>query len=247
VLSAPRVLTIGGGEVTNFEGEGGGKATLRQATLSSINTVFAQLGVTLGPARLVAQARAYGFDAPLPIELPVSPSVMPDPGSMTAWETAWAAVGQPVGANAVRGPVATAMQMALVAAGVANGGVVMRPYLVDHVSDAAGEPVQTASPRALTTATDPTTAATVRQLMIGVVDSGSGTRARIAGVTIAGKTGTAEVGKGLAPDAWFIAFEPATAGATPRIAVAIVLENAGVGGVVAAPAAREVLLAGLGR
>jgi peptidoglycan glycosyltransferase len=107
--------------------------------------------------------------------------------------------------------------------------------------------VQTTSPNVLTTATDPTTAATVRQLMIGVVASGSGTGARIAGVTIAGKTGTAEVGKGLAPDAWFIAFEPAAPGATPRIAVAIVLENAGVGGVVAAPAARQVLLAGLGR
>jgi cell division protein FtsW (lipid II flippase)/cell division protein FtsI/penicillin-binding protein 2 len=247
VLSAPRVLTIGGGKVTNFEGEGGGKATLRQATLSSINTVFAQLGVALGPVRLVDQARAYGFDAPLPFELNVAPSVMAAPESMTTWETAWAAVGQPVGANTVKGPVATAMQMALVAAGVANGGVVMSPYLVDHVSDAAGVPASTASPHALTTATDPATAAMVRQLMIGVVQSGSGTRARISGVTIAGKTGTAEVGKTVAPDAWFIAFEPAAAGATPRIAVAVVLENAGVGGAVAAPVARQVLLAGLGR
>jgi peptidoglycan glycosyltransferase len=172
---------------------------------------------------------------------------MAAPESMTTWETAWAAVGQPVGATGVKGPVATAMQMALVAAGVANGGVVMSPYLVDHVSDAAGVPVSTASQHALTTATDPATAAMVRQLMIGVVQSGSGTRARIAGVTIAGKTGTAEVGKTVAPDAWFIAFEPAAAGATPRIAVAVVLENAGVGGAVAAPVARQVLLAGLGR
>jgi peptidoglycan glycosyltransferase len=166
---------------------------------------------------------------------------------MTTWETAWAAVGQPVGAGAVKGPIATAMQMALVAAGVANGGVVMHPYLVDHVADAAGAQTVGSTPRAFTTAADPATAQTVRDMMIGVVDSGSGYRARINGVKIAGKTGTAEVGKNVATDAWFIAFGPAAAGDTPRLAMAIILENAGVGGVVAAPAARGVLVAGLHR
>ncbi len=247
VLPAPRVLTIGGGKVTNFEGEGGGRTTVQQATRSSINTVYAQLGVSLGAQRLVEQARAYGFDASPPFELSVAPSLMPAPESMTTWETAWAAVGQPVGAGAVKGPVATAMQMALVAAGVANGGVVMQPFVVDHTADAAGAPIATTAPRVLSTATDPATAAAVRAQMVGVVDFGSGTRARISGVKIAGKTGTAEVGKSQPTDAWFIAFGPASAGATPRIAVAIVLENAGVGGVVAAPAARGVLLAGLRR
>jgi peptidoglycan glycosyltransferase len=247
VLSAPTVLSVGGGKVTNFEGEGGGKVTLTQATRSSINTVYAQLGVVLGADRLVAQARAYGFDSPLAFDLPVTASLMPGPESMTTWETAWAAVGQPVGAGAVKGPVATVMQMALVAAGVANGGVVMHPYLVDHVANAAGAPTVSTVPRALTTATDPATAAIVRDMMIGVVDSGSGYKARIAGIKVAGKTGTAEVAKGVGTDAWFIAFGPAASGKTPRIAVAIILENAGVGGVVAAPAARGVLLAGLGR
>jgi cell division protein FtsW (lipid II flippase)/cell division protein FtsI/penicillin-binding protein 2 len=245
VLAAPSVLTIGGGKVTNFEGEGYGTATLRQATRSSINTVYAKLGVTLGAASLVAQARAYGFDASIPFELNVAPSLMSDPSSMTTWETAWAAVGQPVGTAAVKGPVATAMQMALVAAGVANKGVVMRPYIVDHTTDAAGTTLLTTQSHTLTTATDSTTASTVRSMMIDVVKNGSGKRARISGVTIAGKTGTAEVGKGLSPDAWFIAFGPAKTGQTPKIAIAIVLENAGVGGQVAAPAARAVLLAAL--
>jgi len=247
VLPAPRVLSVGGGKVTNFEGEGGGSATVQQATRSSINTVFAQLGVSLGATRLVDQARAFGFDASPPFELSVAPSLMPAPEAMTTWETAWAAVGQPVGAGAVKGPVATAMQMALVAAGVANGGIVMRPYVIDHTADPAGTPLSKTTPQSLSTATDPATAALVRKLMVGVVDSGTGTRARIKGVKIAGKTGTAEVGKGVATDAWFIAFGPAEVGATPRIAVAIVLENAGVGGVVAAPAARGVLLAALSR
>jgi peptidoglycan glycosyltransferase len=247
VLPAPRVLSVGGGKVTNFEGEGGGSATLTQALRSSINTVFAGLGVKLGPHRLVDQARAFGFDSPIPFELPVTASLMPAPESMTTWETAWAADGQPVGANVVKGPVTTALQMALVAGGIANKGVVMRPYVLDHVSDAGGAPTLTSSPVSLTTATDPSTAAIVRKLMVGVVASGSGTRARITGVTIAGKTGTAEVGKNVDTDAWFICFAPAAPGQTPRIAIAVVFENAGLGGRVAAPAARAVLLEALKR
>jgi peptidoglycan glycosyltransferase len=83
--------------------------------------------------------------------------------------------------------------------------------------------------------------------MVSVVKAGSGTRAQIPGFAIAGKTGTAEVGKGIVPDAWFIAFGPAAPGQTPKIAIAIVLENGGVGGQVAAPAARPVLEAALKR
>ncbi len=245
VLPAPSVLNIGGGKVTNFEGAGYGSATLQKATQSSINTVYAYLGAQLGAARLVEQARAFGFDSGIPLELNVAPSLMADPGAMTTWETAWAAVGQPVGAHVVKGPVATAMQMALVASGIANNGVVMRPFLVGHTADSAGIAITTTAPRVLTTATDPATAATVRGLMAGVVKAGSGTRAQIPGFTIAGKTGTAEVGKGIVPDAWFIAFGPAAPGQTPHIALAIILENAGVGGRVAAPAARLVLEAAL--
>jgi peptidoglycan glycosyltransferase len=244
VLPAPGVLEIGGGKVTNFEGAGYGSATLAQATRSSINTVYAQLADRMGAAALVDQARAYGFDSPVPFELRVQASLMPAPETMTRWETAWAGVGQPVGAELVKGPVATPLQMALVAAGVANGGVVMRPYIIDHVADAAGRPVATTAPRAWTTATDPATAAAVRDLMVQVVKSGSGTRARISGVEVAGKTGTAEVAKGLGTHAWFLAFAPA---AGPGCALAIVLENAGVGGRVAAPAAKPVLEAALKR
>ncbi len=245
VLPAPAVLSVGGGKVTNFEGAGYGTATLRDALRSSINTVFAGLGVTLGPQRLVEQARAFGFDAQLPFELPVTTSLMPAPELMTTWETAWAADGQPVGSHIVKGPVTTALQMALVSAGIANGGVVMRPYIVDHVTDAAGAPTLKTQPNSFSTATDPATAATVRALMVNVVEGGSGTRARITGVKIAGKTGTAEVGKGVDTDAWFICFAPAGPGQTPRIAVAVVFENAGLGGRIAAPAARTVLIEAL--
>jgi peptidoglycan glycosyltransferase len=121
----------------------------------------------------------------------------------------------------------------------------MAPYLVESVADASGATLQSAQPRELTRATDPETAETVRNMMVDVVKNGSGARARITGITLAGKTGTAEVGKSVNTHAWFIAFGPAGKGQTPSIAVAIVLENAGVGGREAAPAARKVLLAAL--
>jgi peptidoglycan glycosyltransferase len=163
---------------------------------------------------------------------------------MTVWETAWAGVGQPVGEHeSPPGPQVTALQMGLVAAGIANDGVVMRPYLVDAITDRAGAVLSRTQPRAWQTALGADAANTTTELMVGVIESGSGGRARIPGVRVAGKTGTAEVGKSVETHAWFIAFAPAD---DPRIAIAIVLENAGVGGSVAAPAARQVLETALG-
>jgi len=242
VYPAPAVLEIGGGKVTNFEGSGFGSATLEQATASSINTVFAQVADQLGPRRLVDTARGFGFDKPVPFELSVRPALMPAPESMTKWETAWAGVGQPVGAGAVKGPVATPLQMALVAAGIADGGVVMEPHLVDRVTDSSGRSLEAKAAKEWTKACDPAVAAMVRDMMVRVVKSGSGGRAAVPGVAVAGKTGTAEVGKSQGTHAWFVAFAPAEA---PTVAVAIVLENAGVGGRVAAPAAKPVLQAAL--
>lgn len=242
VLPAPAVLEAGGGRVTNFEGADFGSATLAEATRSSINTVYARLAVEMGAPALVDQARAYGFDKPIPFELTVQPSLMSDPAAMHVWETAWAGAGQPVGDAAVKGPVATALEMALVASGVANKGVVMRPYLFARTTDPSGRTVSSARPEPWSTATDPATAEAVRALMVEAVEHGSGTRARISGVQVAGKTGTAEVAKGRTPHAWFVGFAPAR---SPSIAMAIVIENGGVGGRVAAPAARGVLVEGL--
>jgi peptidoglycan glycosyltransferase len=134
------------------------------------------------------------------------------------------------------------MQMALVASGIANAGTVMRPYVVARVTDPLGETLSTTQPRRWTEATDPVTAATVRDMMVVVVEKGSGRRAQVPGVPVAGKTGTAEVGKTRTTNAWFIAFAPADA---PTVAMAIMLEEGGVGGRVAAPRSRGVLEAAL--
>ena len=241
----PATIEIGGAPVTNYGGSGYGTVDLRKATASSINTVYAQLAVDLGAHDLVAQSEAFGINDTPPLEIPSAASLMPDPDEMTEWETAWAGVGQPVGEHeSPPGPQVTALQMALVAAGIANDGTVMEPHLIERIADPAGRTVTETPPRVWTTATDPATAATVTELMVQVVQSGSGTRAAVPGVTVAGKTGTAEAGKDVQTHAWFIAFAPAE---NPTVAVAIVLENAGVGGQVAAPAARTVLEAALAR
>lgn len=239
----PGRLEIGNAPVTNYESSSYRSIDLKSATAKSVNTVYAQVADELGAEKLVQQSERFGFNTELGYELPVKTSLMPDPTEMTTWETAWAGVGQPVGEHeSPAGPQASVMQMALVAAGIANDGRVMRPYVIDHVVDDSGSKTGTTLPRQFAVATDAVTASAVAEAMIEVVKSGSGARAAIRGVTVAGKTGTAEVGKGKATDAWFIAFAPAE---NPVVALAIRIEGGGVGGRVAAPAARPVLEAAL--
>ncbi len=241
----PGRLEIGGAPVTNYEGGSYGEVDLAQATMRSVNTVFAQLAVDLGASELVAQSDRFGFGSEPPVEIPARASLMPDPREMTEWETAWAGVGQPVGEHeSPPGPQVTALQMALVAAGIANDGIVMRPHLVDRITDNAGRVITSTEPRRWTNATDPGTAATVSRIMADTVRAGTGTRAQIPGVAVAGKTGTAETGRGLPSHAWFISFAPVE---NPQVAVAVILEGAGTGGREAAPAARPVMEAALGR
>jgi peptidoglycan glycosyltransferase len=120
----------------------------------------------------------------------------------------------------------------------------MRPYVIDRVIDSTGRASLTGTtrPRQLTRATDAATAEQVTQAMRKVISAGSGVRARLGDVAVAGKTGTAEVGQGKPTNAWFIAFAPAE---NPTVALAVLIEGGGIGGRVAAPAARPVLEAAL--
>ena len=241
--TGPARMDIGGAPVTNYGGGAYGAIDLRKATASSVNTVFGQLARDIGAERLVAQCEEFGIGSRIPFDLPTVASLMPDPNEMTVWETAWAGVGQPVGEHdSPPGPQVTPLQMALITAGIANDGTVMRPYLINAITDRSGRVITGTTPRTWTNAIDQVTAEAVTDAMVAVVRSGSGGRAAIEGVTVAGKTGTAETGKSVETHAWFVGFAPAE---EPRVAVAIVLENSGVGGSVAAPAARTVLEAGL--
>jgi len=140
----------------------------------------------------------------------------------------------------------TPLQMAMVAAGVANGGVVMKPYLVDTVRAPDLDVITQARPQQLSRAVSKDVADQLTAMMEKVVSAGTGTRAQISGVTVAGKTGTAQHGDGKAPHAWFIAFAPAQ---DPQVAVAVVVEDGGelghegFGGSIAAPIAKDVMQA----
>jgi peptidoglycan glycosyltransferase len=212
--------------------------TLKEALAWSLNVVFAQVGLQLGGERLADAARGWGWEAVIPFDLPVepgrvsqSPDFLDDPLALA--ETAF---GQ--GELQV-----TPLQMALVASGLANQGVEMRPYLVSSLTDTKGETVRTFEPSVWRRGTDPQAARVVAEMMVGAVEHGALGSAFVPGYTIGGKTGTAETGTG-DPHAWFIGFV-GNLEETPRFAVAVVLDHGGGGGQVALPIGRDLLVAAM--
>lgn len=223
VFSAPGEMEIGNASVTNFGGENYGNITLARATEVSSNTAFGQLGVQIGSRLLVEGAEAFGFNKELDFELPTSVALMPDPDEMTEWETAWAAAGEPVGEHeSPAGPQTNVLEMAMVGCAIANNGTIMQPYLVDSVYNANGERSFQAQSSTYLQAVTSETANRVKEVLKGVVNSGTGTAAAISGVQVAGKTGTAETPDG--DDGWFVGMVDANSD-TPTAVVAIVLEN----------------------
>ena len=234
-----------GGKVTNYGGAVYGPNDFTFALTASINTTFAKVGNQLGRKRLIAGMQKYGFYEAPPLPLPEG-EVLPSgrygkngllsPGAfMDPLDVAWAAVGQ-------ERLLATPLQMALVAGGVANGGRVMKPYYTQEVVSAAGDVVRRAQPEQWHIAMKPQTAAELSTMMQNVVNAGTGTAAALEGIQVAGKTGTAERGDGTNL-AWFIAFAPAD---DPQIAVAVVIEDSqSTGGEVAAPLAAAVIKSAL--
>lgn len=225
VYDAPSELDIGNAPVTNFNDRDYGEVSLARAFEVSSNTVFGQVGVELGSQRLVDAAKKFGFNDELKFDLPVAESLMPDPEEMTTWETAWAAAGEPVGEHeSPAGPQATVLEMALVGCGIANGGTILNPYLVEGVYNSNGTRGYSASPSKLWQATSTEVANRVLEVMKGVVDNGTGTAAAIPGVQVAGKTGTAEH-EGKADDSWFVGIADADGGR--NVVVALMLEEVG--------------------
>ena len=215
----------------------GDEIDLVDALRVSCNTTFARLGVELGADTLVEQARRFGFGHAPPYELDVASSEIP--AEMDVPATAQSAIGQ-------RDVRATPMQMALVAAAIANDGQLMRPHVVAAVHDAAGRELRGADvgrwtqPPAEGQPISPRTARQLEEMMVAVVESGTGSAAAIAGERIGGKTGTAQTGQD--PVAWFVGF------AGDEVALAVAVAEAGpdaTGGAVAAPVAREVFAAAL--
>ena len=219
----------------------GSEVTLTEALAVSCNTAFARIGMDIGAEALQSQAAKFGFGDSITVPMRVTPSTVP--AEMNLPQLAQASIGQ----YDVR---ATPLQMAMVAAGVGNDGTVMRPYLVQSVIGSDLAVIESTEPQELSQAVTPDVAAQLTRMMEAVVEDGSGVRAQIPGVAVAGKTGTAQHGEGRKAHAWFISFAPAN---DPEIAVAVIAEDGGVagneagGGAVAAPIAKQMMEAGLDR
>lgn len=245
-INSPRELDLPqtNTNLGNFGGGscGGDTITLADALRISCNTAFGQIGLDLPDGALRERAQAFGFgEQDLRVPTRVADSVFPQETNPP--QAAQSAIGQ----FDVR---ATPLQMAMVAGGIANGGQVMRPYVVREVQAPDLSRLELASPEVFRTATSPQVAGQLTSMMELVVSEGSGTSAQIPGVRVAGKTGTAQHAPGRPPHAWFIAFAPAE---DPQVAVAVVIEDGGslgseaTGGRLAAPIARDVIRAVLGR
>ena len=238
VVAAPDELPLPNSNrvIPNFNGSScspSGQQTLIEALTISCNTAFAQLGMDLGEDKIRAMSEAFGLDGEkYEIPLDVKPSVIGDIVDDAA--LAQTSIGQ-------RDVRMTPLQAALVAATVANGGVQMRPYLVDQIQAPDLTVIDSTQPEKWREPISADIAKQLTEMMTSVVANGTGRRARIDGVQVAGKTGTAENAADADDHSWFIGFAPAD---DPKIAVAVFVRNgAGTGGDISAPIARSVIQA----
>lgn len=240
----PGYCTVYGKRVNNFDtSRPFGRVSLATALQYSVNSVFCEIGKALGAKAILAQAERFGFYERPPLETPEGerlPSGLYRNGEL--WrpsrnsdvDAGRMAFGQ-------ERMLVTPLQMAMVAAGVGNRGIVMKPYVVDRLVSPRGTTSAVTEPERLGRALGPVNAHDLEEMMVQAVRSGTGTRAQIPGYRIGGKTGTAETGVPGRNNVWFIAFAGKD-GERPSLAIAVVVEGqASTGGETAAPIARAVM------
>ena len=229
----PGYFQIGSFRVQNDKHEVTGTQNLVNAFALSSNVDFAQIGLLLGLDGFYEYLRRYHVGDDPQLAIPAARDEVPAKETVSPSELAQMSFGQ-------GGLAVTPLRMALIASTIANDGVLMRPQLVKEFRPQGGHRLSI-PPSVWERVLSPTTADEMRTMMIAVVRNGTGTAARIPGVTVAGKTGTG-THIGAPPDAWFVCFAPAE---NPRLVVAVIVEDAGYGGAVAAPIARDILTAAL--
>jgi penicillin-binding protein A len=234
-------VTISGFPLKNDNNENLGQITLTQALAKSVNTVYAQVAEQLGKGTMARYMRRFGFDRKPQLDYPaeeMSSSGEYRNGKVLSPTSTYVDVGRMgIGQDKLK---VTPLQMAEVAAAIANRGTLMRPHLTSAIVEPDGHVVQRVSPKVQAVVMKPSTAASVTTMMEAVVKEGTGTSAQIPGVQVAGKTGTAETQTGAAlNNVWFIAFAPVQ---NPTIAVAVTLKGVpGQGAAFAAPVAKQVM------
>jgi peptidoglycan glycosyltransferase len=214
-------------------------ATLRVALQYSCNTVFGKIGSDLGNEKMLEAAKKFGFTEEQFTPVRSSASVFSD--DMNPSQTALSSIGQ-------FNTAATPLQMAMVASAVANNGTLMKPYMVDELQAPNLDTIEKTEPEEMSKPMSAENAQILQSMMETVVDKGTGTNAKIPGVKVGGKTGTAQHGVDNSenPYAWFISYAKGDDGSSP-VAVAVVIEDDNAvrddisGGGLAAPIARNVM------
>ncbi len=225
----PGYFAIGSFKVENDRHEVTGTQNLVNAFALSSNVDFAQIGIRLGLDGFYDYLHRFHVGDDPQVAVPAARDEVPLKETVSPSELAQMSFGQ-------GGLAVTPLRMALVASTIANHGIMMRPQLVKQFRFGPGHALDV-PPAVWERVMSLTTADEMRTMMIAVVRNGTGTAARISGVTVAGKTGTG-THVGAPPDAWFVCFAPAE---HPRLVVAVIVEDAGYGGAVAAPVARDIL------
>jgi peptidoglycan glycosyltransferase len=238
-------ITVSGVPLANDNNQAFGPIDLITALTYSVNTVWAQVAESVGRPTMTKYMKRFGFYSKPPLDYPpdqMHPSQPYPPGSDRPYPP-----GSPredIGRIGIGqgGLQVTPLQMAMVAAAVANGGKLMKPHFTTKVVNQDGQTVETIKPSVYSQVMKPSTAAEITQMMKRVVDEGTGTPAQLGGISVAGKTGTASVGLAGSnlTQPWFIGFAPVP---NPKVAVAVTIErtDGGFGGTVAAPIARDVI------
>lgn len=221
---------------------GSGKVPFRQAMENSCNTSFAALAVEVGAEEMLERAERFGFNQEYLTDIPQATSVFPQ--DMNPPQTGQSGLGQ-------FEVSATPLQMAMVAAGIGNGGKVMKPFLVDELRTPSLQVLDKTDPEQLSRAVSARTARELTDLLVSTVDNGTASPAAIPGVKVAGKTGTAQSGiDDVPPYAWFVSFAPAY---DPEVAVAVMIQSADIdrgevaGGRLGGPIAKAVMEAVISR
>jgi len=240
-VSGKNLKPISGVPLRNFNNEDFGEITLTDALTHSVNTAWATVGEKLGKETMAKYMNRLGFNRQVAVDLPSderrASGEFVDGRLIKPTSDAVDVGRMAIGQDKLN---VTPLQMAMVASAVANGGKLMRPHLTDRIIDRDGRTVEKVLPRSMAQVMSPEAAGQVRDMMGKVVEEGTGTAAALEGISVAGKTGTAEVDRPCGPNqVWFIAFAPRE---DPRVAVAVTIEcSSGTGGEVAGPIAKNVM------
>lgn len=220
-----------GVKIKNYGNRSWGQTTFREGLEQSINSVFVQIGLKLGAEKLVEYAQKFSFRSEIPFQLPVKRSYIQRARAMDDVAVAASAIGQAKVA-------ATPLEMALATATIANNGAMMKPFIVKEIRSPEGEVLEQFGNEQLREVISADTVRTLTDMMVGVVENGTGGVIQTSGIRVAAKTGTAETGIPGESHGWFIAFAPAD---DAQIAIAVVIEKGGPGAGSAGPIAKNLL------